>query len=299
MPRLCAATSVLQLNLERFPHLRARQSAMRSQMRAQLQAQAPQPRDIPVVVHILDPIDPNRISNAQVQSQIDVLNADFNNRNADLGQVPAPFKPLIGNPGVSFHLADNGITRLKISKDDFAADDTMKFAAKGGVDVRDPDNCLNIWVCPMRGGILGYAQFPETAAPETDGVVINTMAFGTSGTAQAPFNLGRTATHEVGHYLGLFHIWGNSPFDSCSDDDEVDDTPMQRGPNGSTPTFPSHSCAGQPNGDMFMNYMDYVDDAAMFMFSQGQVERMHAALAVSRPNLGVAAQAAMGMARTG
>ena len=289
MPRLCAATSVLQLNLERFPQLRARQSAVRSQMRAQLQAQAPEPRDIPVVVHILDPIDPNRITDAQVQSQIDVLNADYNNRNPDLSRVPDPFKPLIGNPGVSFHLAENGITRVKITKADYAADDTMKSAARGGIDARDPDRFLNIWVCPLRGGILGYAQFPETAAPETDGVVINTMAFGTSGTAQAPFNLGRTATHEVGHYLGLFHIWGNSPFDSCTDDDEVTDTPMQRGPNASKPAFPSHSCEGQPNGDMFMNYMDYVDDDSMFMFSQGQVERMHAALTVSRPKLGVAA----------
>ena len=290
MPRLCAATSVLQLNLERFPNLRARQSHVRSQMRIRAESltEAAVRRDIPVVVHILDPVDPARVTDAQVQAQIDVLNTDYNNRNADLANVPDAFKPLIGNPGISFHLAEDGITRKKITRPDYGTDDLMKSEAGGGTSPRDPAKFLNIWVCPLSGSVLGYAQFPETGLPETDGVVINTMAFGRGGTAQAPFNLGRTATHEVGHYLGLFHIWGNSPFDNCADDDDVVDTPMQRGPNVDKPTFPKHSCDGQPNGDMFMNYMDYVDDDTMVMFSRGQVERMHAALAVSRPTLGVA-----------
>lgn len=290
MARLCAATSVLQLNMERFPALRARQSELRMQVRARVALQVPPPpRNIPVVVHILDPVDPARITDAQVRSQIDVLNQDFNNGNADLTNVPAAFKPHIGNPGISFHLASDGITRKRVTRTEFGTNDEMKFAQSGGIDARDTQHFLNMWVCPLGGGVLGYAQFPDGGDPATDGVVITSTAFGVRGTANSPFDLGRTATHETGHYLGLFHIWGNSPFDNCSDDDEVDDTPMQRGPNVGKPAFPTHSCSGQPNGDMFMNYMDYVDDDTMFMFTQSQVDRMHAALVISRPELGVAA----------
>ena len=143
-----------------------------------------------------------------------------------------------------------------------------------------------MWVCKLSDNLLGYAQFPDGGDVDTDGVVMTTTAFGSGGTAVPPFDLGRTTTHEVGHYLGLFHIWGNSPFPNCTDSDEVDDTPNQHGPNFGEPSFPTHSCPGQPHGDMFMNFMDYVDDAAMVMFSKGQVQRMHAALEESRPLLG-------------
>ncbi|HKG22285.1 MAG TPA: zinc metalloprotease, partial [Blastocatellia bacterium] len=137
------------------------------------------------------------------------------------------------------------------------------------------DRYLNLWVCNLGGGLLGYAQFPGGPA-ETDGVVITHRGFGTNGTAQAPFNLGRTATHEVGHFLNLRHIWGDT--EDCSGTDFVADTPNAAGPNFAKPIFPKVSCRNGPNGDMFMNYMDYTDDDSMFMFTAQQVARMHATL---------------------
>jgi hypothetical protein len=112
-------------------------------------------------------------------------------------------------------------------------------------------------------------------------VVITHTGFGNTGTAAPPFGLGRTATHEVGHWLNLFHIWGDDG-QGCSGSDGVDDTPNQAGSNGGCPTFPHITCNNGPNGDMFMNYMDYTDDACMFMFTQGQVDRMEACLAGPR-----------------
>jgi hypothetical protein len=109
---------------------------------------------------------------------------------------------------------------------------------------------------------------------------------GTTGSVLEPFNGGRTATHEVGHYLNLSHIWGEERIPGCRDTDHVDDTPNQFGPNYSKPQFPSISCSNGPLGDLFMNYMDYVDDAAMFMFTQGQAARMRAALEGARARLG-------------
>jgi len=113
--------------------------------------------------------------------------------------------------------------------------------------------------------------------------VVTHTGFGTKGTAAAPFNLGRTTTHEIGHYLNLRHIWGDTP--DCSGSDFVADTPNAEDANYGKPTFPSISCNNAPHGDMFMNYMDYVDDKAMFMFTAGQVARMLTTLAGPRKKL--------------
>jgi hypothetical protein len=283
------------MNMERNPQLRLRQGQLRSALAAPLAA-ALQPRDIPVVVHVLYRAEADNIADAQIASQIDVLNRDFNNQNPDIGNVPGPFQGAIGNPGISFHLATrtsagtptNGITRTRVPVAEFGTDDAMKRSATGGVDAWDPRVYLNMWVCRLSGGVLGYAQFPDGGDLETDGVVINTMACGVGGSAEPPFDLGRTATHEIGHYLGLFHIWGNSLFPNCTDSDEIADTPNQLGPNGGKPNFPTRSCPNETNGDMFMNYMDYVDDDTMVMFSQQQVDKMNSVLAISRPQLGTA-----------
>ena len=243
---------------------------------------------IPVVVHVVSKTATQNISDAQIQSQIDVLNRDFRMTNTDVSTVPAAFQPLVADARIEFVLAStdpdgnptNGIVRVTTTADDFTDDDKVKAAATGGSDAWPSDRYLNIWVCQLVPW-LGYAQFPGGPAA-TDGVVVLHTAFGTTGTAAAPFNLGRTTTHEIGHWLNLRHIWGD--IIGCSGNDLIADTPVQSGPNFGTPTFPSVTCSNGPNGDLFMNYMDYVDDVAMFMFTAGQAQRMRVCLDTDRPS---------------
>jgi hypothetical protein len=261
-----------------------------------------EPTVIPVVVHVIHRGGVENISDAQIKSQIDVLNLDYRKKNTDIAKVPSPFKTLVADAFVEFILASkdpsgnptNGITRTRTTVAQFSADNAMKFSAQGGHDAWDATRYLNLWVCPeiMDGPntLLGYAQFPG-GLPATDGVAIIHNAFGTTGTATAPFNLGRTATHEVGHWLDLFHIWGDAA--GCNTDDKVTDTPVQDRENFGKPTFPHITCNNAPNGDLFMNYMDYVDDDAMFMFTQGQIARVRATLAGARSTIGKPAVAAL------
>jgi hypothetical protein len=154
----------------------------------------------------------------------------------------------------------------------------MKKNNRGGINPTSPTTKLNLWVCNLGGGILGYAQFPGGSA-STDGVVCDNNAFGRVGTAAAPFNKGRTATHEVGHWLNLRHIWG----DALCGNDLVGDTPTHNDANFGCPGAGHLStCSGTPV-EMTMNYMDYTDDACMYMFSAGQKTRMQATYAVGGP----------------
>lgn len=249
---------------------------------------------IPVAVHVVYTAAVANISDAQIQSQIDVLNHDFRKTNPDVNSTPPVFLPLAEDARIEFALATldpngaatSGITRTQTQHAAFTDNDDVKSAAKGGVDAWATDRYLNIWVCPLGGGLLGYAQFPGGPSA-TDGVVILHSAFGTNGTAAAPFHLGRSASHEIGHWLNLRHIWGDDGT-GCNGSDFVNDTPNAAGPNYGAPAFPHVTCSNGPSGDLFMNYMDYVDDAAMFMFTQGQVTRMQACLDGDRPNMGTA-----------
>lgn len=270
---------------------RIEEQAFRAAMMGPM-AQRPGCTKIPVVVHVVWKTPAQNISDAQINSQIAVLNEDFRKKNSDISSVPAPFAPLAGDSRIEFELAKTdpqgnpttGITRTETDEDDFSGDDAVKFASSGGHDAWDRDEYLNIWVCQLRGGLLGYAQFPGGPA-DTDGIVVTHTGFGTTGTAQAPFDKGRTATHEIGHWLNLRHIWGDDGT-GCSGTDHVADTPNQGGANLGKPTFPSISCSNGPNGDMFMNFMDYVDDDTMVMFTEGQIARMHAALDGPRSSIG-------------
>lgn len=242
---------------------------------------------IPVVVHVVYRTPEQNIGQEQIDSQLKVLNEDFRRANPDASKVPEVWKQLAADARLEFKLAEtgpdggpaSGVVRRQTDAEDFQPDDKVKFDAQGGSSAWPADRYLNVWVCELNGA-LGYATFPG-GPTDIDGVVILHSAFGTTGTVAAPYDGGRTATHEIGHWFNLRHIWGDDG-DGCSGTDFVDDTPNQAGQNHGAPAFPTLSCDNGPYGDMFMNYMDYTEDAAMFMFTTGQAERMDAALAGPR-----------------
>ncbi|SEE01242.1 Por secretion system C-terminal sorting domain-containing protein [Tenacibaculum sp. MAR_2010_89] len=238
---------------------------------------------LPVVVHILYTNSTNNISTAQIQSQLDVLNADFRRTNSDrtnkwsqAADTQIEFKLATIDPNGN---PTTGITRTSVSKSTWdlqnqSTSNDMKKSSRGGVDPWNTSEYLNMWIVDKltrgSGTILGFAQFPGGAA-STDGVVMADQYFGTTGTAQSPFDGGRTTTHEVGHFLNLRHIWGDGP---CGSDDFVSDTPESDAANYGCKT--GHTSCGSE--DMVQNYMDYSDDTCMNLFTLGQKNRMRAVL---------------------
>lgn len=249
----------------------------------------PRPKiTIPVVVHVIhcgEAIGTGRnISVNQINSQISVLNKDFRRLNTDISQIPAAFRGWSADPRIEFCLAQQdefgtpttGIVRYFTSNTQITQND-METSIKPAT-IWDRDYYLNIWVIDFGASstTLGYAQFPGNAA-NTDGVVIRYTAFGSMGNVQTPYNLGRTTTHEVGHWLNLRHIWGDDT--DCSGSDFITDTPNQEFLSSGTPSFPIlDNCSPNYPGIMFYNYMDYSNDATTSMFTYGQFARMDAAL---------------------
>ncbi len=252
---------------------------------------------VPVVIHVLYQNTTQNISTAQVNSQITVLNQDYGRTNTDAGNTPSVFQSLAVNTGIQFCLATvdpqgnptTGIERRAVTVSQIGNGNNYYNFANGGLAIWDHNKYLNIWVCDIDGGnTLGFAYLPLTTGASDDGVVIDYTCFGTTGTASAPFDLGRTATHEVGHWFNLEHIWADEP--SCAADDLVTDTPQQKAENYGCPTYPQTSqsggrCNTTDPSSMYMNYMDYVDDACMNMFSNGQKTRMNAAINGARVGL--------------
>ncbi|HEY4617445.1 MAG TPA: zinc metalloprotease [Flavobacterium sp.] len=224
---------------------------------------------IPVVVNVLYRTAAENISDAQIQSQIDVLNEDFTATNPDFNSVPSEFAGVAANVGITFELVN--IVRKSTKKTSWGTRDVMKNAKRGGINPTSPETTLNMWACTIGGGILGYAQFPGGSSA-TDGVVIDSNYFGVSDGAAYPYNLGRTASHEVGHWMNLRHIWGDA---SCGND-FVSDTPVHKTSNFGVPTYPYVSTCLPDHNEMTMNYMDYTDDRGMYMFTEGQKSRMSA-----------------------
>ena len=230
---------------------------------------------IPVVVNVVYNKDVENISLSQIQSQIDILNADYSGTNKDINKVPKYFTAVkAGDVNVRFIL--DTVIRVLTKKTSFSTNDGVKKSAGGGIAPTSPLTKLNMWTCNLGNGILGYAQFPG-GNPATDGVVILYNAFGL--TNLVPYDKGRTATHEIGHWFNLRHIWG----DATCGNDFVDDTPLHTGANFGCPAEGTRStCIGTPIM-MTMNYMDYSDDPCLYMFSAGQKTRMNATFVVGGP----------------
>lgn len=275
--RECSSMDYLQNQMDDDPKRAAKMDAIESQ-RIHFENIPVEQRavngviTIPCVVHVIYNNSTENISDAQILSQIQVMNDDFRRLNSDADNTWSQAT----DSEIEFCMANvdpsggstNGIVRKSTSTTAFGTNDQMKFDSSGGSDAWPAGDYLNLWVCDISGGILGYAQFPGGAA-STDGVVMDYQYFGTIGTATAPFDLGRTATHEVGHWLNLRHIWGDG---NCNADDFVSDTPSSDAAN--------YGCASNhvscSSTDMVQNYMDYSDDACMNLFTEGQKTRMRA-----------------------
>jgi hypothetical protein len=253
-----------------------------------------EPRVIPVVVHVLHNgtavgVDAN-ISDAQILSQIRVLNEDFRRKNADAIRTPEEFLPVAADANIEFVLAKQdpnglpttGIVRKQGPKTIYAPEDATLI---GQTSQWNPEEYLNMWVVPLVSPFLGYATFPTSNLPGLnfvpsasirDGITVDYLFFGT-GPGTAANTTGRTTTHEVGHYLGLRHIWGDG---GCEVDDFVLDTPNQDNPNQTICNDnPSRFSCG--NNNMIQNYMDYTPDRCMNLFTKGQVDRFDVVLANS------------------
>ena len=266
-PKMERNMALIERHTQEF--VRERQTSSANRAKSQLMV------TIPVVFHVIYANETENISDAQIQSQLDILNEDFRRLNANQDDVWAQ----AADTQIEFCLASqdpdgnesNGILRVPTTVGSFGTNDGMKFTSQGGSDAWPASEYMNFWVCNIGGGILGYAQFP--GGPDaTDGIVCDYRYTGNMGTAQAPFDLGRTATHEVGHWLNLRHIWGDG---GCGASDLVDDTPDSDGPNYGC-SLGSVACGTE---DMVQNYMDYSDDACMNLFTQGQADRMNALFA--------------------
>jgi hypothetical protein len=247
---------------------------------------------IPVVIHVVYQNENENISEAQILSQLEVLNDDYRAQNDNQDIIPSNFQGLIADTEIEFCLASrtpggqptNGITRTMTSVNDIGLSNQVHYNAMGGRNAWNPNHYLNIWIADMGGSVAGRATFPGDAVLEEDGVVIDPYYFGTIGLAanSEPYHLGRSTVHEIGHYLNLEHVWGQGT-PSCTKDDFVEDTPnSSENYLGQCPEGFQFSCNST---DMYTNYLYYTNDACMAQFSPGQKARMLDCLLSLRPGL--------------
>jgi hypothetical protein len=292
----CTADQSLQQQLLDIRNLEAY-----DQMEAQIQQWIREPLQsrsnftLPIVVHVVWNKAEENISDAQIYSQIEILNKAFN-RNANPINIPTNFRSIISNPTITFCLArrdpqgntTNGITRTATSTEfvgtEIAQDGRKKihYDDLGGKDAWDPQRFINVWVGNMNN-VLGFSSFPNIGDPNEDGLIVNPDNFGTIGTAAnaQPFHLGKTLIHEMGHYFNLQHIWGPEN-GACDMDDSVEDTPICSAAYFDCPSYPKTSCGSD---DLLFNYMDFSDDACLQLFTKGQSERILATLNTQREGL--------------
>lgn len=282
--------------------------------------------NIPVVVHVVYNTPEQNLADSVIFNQIQTLTEDYNRLNADTVNMRSDFDIVKGSPQINFILAQvdptgastNGITRTSTSTSsfgsfafltgDFTDLEKVKSTMDGGEDPWDQSRYLNIWVCNMSINIfgtettalLGYAtppsglpNWPPGSTPNlSDGVVIQFQAFGSNNPnildagGGAIDVRGRTASHEVGHYLGLRHIWGDG---DCTAEDGIDDTPNADAQSNQDCDITKNTCTDNIQGvdlpDMIENFMDYSEETCQNSFTQGQVDLMHGVLENQRFDL--------------
>ncbi|CAN5547283.1 hypothetical protein BH11BAC1_BH11BAC1_05850 [soil metagenome] len=285
----------LEMNDPAFAQRRIQSEAASQQWIAGHQGNMPRSIiTIPVVFHLLYNDSTQMLDDAVVQSQLDVINEDYRRQNPDAGQTPLAFRAVAADCEIEFCFAKrtpaglptNGIIRKYTSVSMFSNYDDPKYNASNGDDSWDASKYLNVWVAAFTNpNFLGLGTFPG-GDPGYDGVIVNYKAFGRTGThLMAHYNGGRSLTHEIGHWLNLVHIWADDG-NTCDSDDLIADTPPQRSENYGCPSYPKTDlCSPNFPGIMFMNYMDYTDDACMNIFTEGQKARMLAALNLERTSL--------------
>lgn len=297
--RRCATNEVYENLIKQHPEYALRRQVLEEQAKRYLESRQNLRTNsvadtITVVFHVVYSSGQQNIPDAQLLSQLQILNDDFNRLNADTVNTPAVFNSVAGNPRIYFCLASldpdgnptTGITRTFTNQASFSfTENRVKFNNQGGHDVWNPELYLNIWVCNLADNVLGYAQFPG-GPKDSDGIVLRYSSVGKFpfNNFPGPYNQGRTATHELGHWLGLHHIWGEND-NECTDTDFINDTPNQADKSSGCPKFPQVSCNNGPNGDMFMNFMDYTNDNCMNLFTKDQSAKMNAILHTTRAQM--------------
>lgn len=246
---------------------------------------------IPIVFHIVLK-DPSVVTDAQILSQLNILNKDFAGTNPDGIKIPAYFKSLHGQSNIQFCLAQRtpggdittGIERTVTTKDQFLANDNgVKHASTGGVDLWDESKYFNVWVCALGNNILGYATFPTDGEKTEQGVAIHYQSI--PGGTYTNYNGGKTLTHETGHYFNLYHTWGDDD-GACTGTDFVDDTPNQANyTTGCYEGIHTDACTPTGNGVLYEDYMDYSNDQCLLLFTPQQDDRMQTALLTYRSSL--------------
>ena len=298
-PERCGTMPRLEARLQANPQLRTRFNFQQRELLRILAGQktvaAANQRTgavltIPVVFHIVM-ANPSVVTNAQISAQLDTLNRSFFGTNGDSVRIPSYFNSLFGKSGIQFCLAQRtpegdettGIVRTTTSTTQFSPNDAMKHISSGGVDSWNTEKYLNIWICQLSGGVLGYGTFPNDGMPAEQGVVIDYRSL--PGGSFSSYGAGKTMVHEVGHFFNLYHIWGDDD-GLCSGSDQVDDTPNQGTfTSGCHTGIRTDNCTSTGNGIMYQNYMDYSHDQCLVMFTPRQVSRMESTLNVFRSSL--------------